>query len=465
MKFTSILRNLIVEASRLEVLKDKFVKDPKKRGKNLSPEELEKENKKIPLDVFYELINTDPTSRLNNVDVFNATEDDLAKVKVGSYVTWLIGQYLNVPTERSPNEQGYQNELKQMRERFMEDLYKLPDEIRKFERFKGKLPVEKRNINNLTVAELEDLMAPYKLEKTKGTSEDKELAKSSYEYPGSEVVFRGKDWSVVKISDCGKLGKDAACFFGGYNLKASEGETNWCTSAPGLSYFENTYCPQGPLYVILPNSDTEYGKKTGLPANRYQFHFPSNQFKDKHDRELPSVVDALNGNMKELKPFFKKEFAKGLTKGSGKEMTINDFSHGALGKFIRLYGFEEIFNSLPDTLEDFTIQVPQGVKVDFKLPSTIGKFKNLKNLMLTNFLDEVPEEICQLKNLRFLTVARNENLRTLPACLAHLPNLQFVNIKGSPVGDNLPKDFYREGIRFLANNDYIDFSQVNPEED
>jgi len=157
---------MILEASRFEVLMDKFVKKPRKRGEELSPEEMEKEKNKIPKEVFFELIEADPTSRLNNVDIYTATGDDLNKVKVGGYTPWLIKQYLNVRTERQPGDQGYEAELKQMRERFMEDLYKLPDELKKFDRFKGRLPVDKRNIANISVEELEDLMRPFKLEKT-----------------------------------------------------------------------------------------------------------------------------------------------------------------------------------------------------------------------------------------------------------------------------------------------------------
>ena len=157
MKFTNLLRNMILEASRFEVLMDKFVKKPLKRGEQLSPKDIEKEKNKIPKDVFFELVEADPTSRLNNVDMNTANENDLNKVKVGSYTPWLIKQYLTVKTERQVGDQGYEAEVKQMRERFMEDLYKLPDELKKFDRFKGKLPVDKRNIANISVEELEDL--------------------------------------------------------------------------------------------------------------------------------------------------------------------------------------------------------------------------------------------------------------------------------------------------------------------
>jgi hypothetical protein len=56
MKFTNLLRNMILEASRFEVLMDKFVKKPLKRGEQLSPKDIEKEKNKIPKDVFLNLL-------------------------------------------------------------------------------------------------------------------------------------------------------------------------------------------------------------------------------------------------------------------------------------------------------------------------------------------------------------------------------------------------------------------------
>jgi hypothetical protein len=61
------------------------------------------------------------------------------------------------------------------------------------------------------------------------------------------------------------------------------GETRWCTSSPGLTWFDR-YIKDGPLYVVIPNSPRKFtgsmdlGEKSGLPAYRIQFHFPSNQF-------------------------------------------------------------------------------------------------------------------------------------------------------------------------------------------
>lgn len=430
MKFTNLLRNMILEASRLEVLMDKFVKSDKK-GVELSPEDKAKQSNKIPKEIFFELIKADPTSRLNNVELETASKDELQKVKVGAYVPWLIKQFLNVKTERSPGERGYEQEVKQMRDLFMEDLYKVPDDLRKFERFKGRLAPEQRDINKLSLSDLVVLMGEFKLEKTKGTKEEKKQAAQSFKYPGSEVVFRGSKWTVVKIEGCDPLSKNAAIFFGGSNLGPEVGETKWCTSGPGLSYFDNTYCKQGPLYVILPNTDTRYGEVTGLPANRYQIQFGSNQFMDKFDHRF-DFVEKLNGEMEELKAFFKPHYAKGLTVGNGESLSIEGFDRGVVGQFVGLYGLEELFDSLPDTLTDISISNPSKGGPIITIPKSISKFKNLQNLSLSNCIREVPTEVCQLNQLEFVGFMNNPELTSIPECLGNMPNIYFMNIDGSP---------------------------------
>ena len=77
-----------------------------------------------------------------------------------------------------------------------------------------------------------------------------------------------------------------------------------------------------------------------------------------YDRSI-DLINTLNGPMVEIKPFFKNEFAKGLTEGaSGGALKITDFEHGAIGKFVALYGLDELFSSVPDNLREITISVP-----------------------------------------------------------------------------------------------------------
>ena len=414
MKFTSLLKSVILEQSRFEVLFNALTKPSKdKEGIKSKP--------KLTKQEFIQLVTADPTTRLNNIDVETADSKELEKVKAGKYVQWIIRNYLTPKTERQLGDNGYDKEVKQVKSTFMEDLYKVTDDLKKFDRFKGKLPSEARDINKLTPDLLYDAVKDFDLTLATTTKTERKTAPV---HPGAKLMYDGDNWKVIEIKDKGAVGKEAACFYGGNNQ-----ETRWCTSAPGASWFER-YIKDGPLYVIFNPNDTDISPTTGLPKNRYQFHFPSNQFMDKDDRQQ-DLVQLLNGPMAELKDFFKPEFAKGLTVG-GQKLVIDSFSHGAIGKFIALYGLDDLIGNLPDTLEEFQIQNRDSkINVVVNIPEEIGRFKGLHMILLDNCISSIPESICTLPKLRFLALMNNPDLRTIPDCIADLPNLIFLNLKGS----------------------------------
>ena len=422
MKFTTILKNVILEnQTRFEVLLDNLTKPRKnKDGEKIKPI-LSKEE-------FFNLVQGDPTSKMNNITIDDVK--NYSKIKAGAYVQWLIKQYLNPKTESSSDSDYYRTEVKIMKDRFFEDLYKVTNDLKKFERFKMRVPENLRNINNLSVDELYDLVKDFSLEKTKGTKEEKEIAKSTYEYPGSDIVFKGSKWTIVKITDTGKLGKDAACFYGGSHLEPARGETKWCTSSPGLSYFER-YIKDGPLYVIIPNNwDGKVGEKSGLPSDRYQFHFPSNQFMEKNDHQI-DLVQFLNGDGSEMKEYFKPEFAKGLTTGNGKDFEISSLTDGAIGKFISLYGFDDLIDSIPTTIEEFKITNNKDNGLIINIPNNIDRFTNLTTLLFDNCIDKVPSSVCKLKKLLFIGFPNNPKLTEIPECIADIESLFVLNIQNS----------------------------------
>ncbi|CAB4129814.1 hypothetical protein UFOVP117_112 [uncultured Caudovirales phage] len=425
MKFTNILKNIILEDSRFTLLYDKLVD---KGGKK--PQE-----GKIPFDTLKTIIFADPTTRapqslLQNIETL--TPEQMEIVKVGKYTQWLLKNFLK-PTFEGEVEVGspqYKKMTKEYKDRFLEDLYKVTDDLKKFERFKGQLPQESRDIAKLTPDSLFGLVKDFKLEKTKGSKQEKEEAKLSYQYPGSTVAFRGPNWTVVKIEDQSELGKNAACFFGGYH-EADMGETRWCTSSPGLNYFDS-HIKQGPLYVILPNNAEKLGQKTGLPQERYQWHFQSNQFMDREDRRV-NIIEMLQGKLSELRDFFKPEFAKGLTKQNDKRLDINNDDSSAAGKFIQIYGYKELFDTLPDDMTQIIINNQKNNNIAFDIPESIGRFDKLQTLLLGGIVKSVPDSICNLKDLLLLSLPNNPQLTTLPVCIKDLPMLGFLNINGSNI--------------------------------
>ena len=439
MKFTKILKTIISEAQ------SKYLINLEKVTKPLTTKDGKKVKPLMTKEVYDELVKADPGTNLNDIDLSTPNKEDLEKVKAGGYVPWLIKQYLTVKTEVGPEHPSYQKELKAAQETFLEDLYKVTNDLKKFERFKNRIPQESRDINKLDVQQLYELVKDFSLEKTKASKEEKKAASETYEHPGGEIVFKGDKWTVAKISDTGSLGKDAACFYGGYYLEPSKGETRWCTSSPGLNWFDR-YIKDGPLYVVIPNQYTgQKGEKSGLPSERYQFHFPSNQFMDVHDRQQ-DLIKLLTGEMSELKDFFKPEFAEGLTVG-GKDLKIDSFTSGSIGKYIALYGLDDLFKNLPESLETIQISNRENNNIIFQVPVEIGKFTNLTQILFDNCIDSIPDTICNLKKLRFVALMNNKNLKTVPGCIVTLPKLVFLNLKGS---DNVevPEEIKQNGFSY-----------------
>lgn len=433
MKFTNILKSIILENSRFKVLYDSLVQQASPDGKS------KPDPKKIPFEVLKALIFADPTTivpRGAEFDIDTATIEDMEKIKVGKYTNWLIKNFMKpVNIEANPEDpRAYTQALKAYQSLFMEDLYKVTGDLKKFERYKNTFPQEKRDIAKLSKDEVFELVKDLSLDKTKASKSEKEEAKKTYEHPGANVVFRGSTWTVIKIEGTSDLQKDAACFYGGSH-ESDKGESRWCTSSPGADWWKR-YLSKGPLYVILPNESSDLGKVSGLPVERYQFHFPDQQFMDRHDTQQ-NLVDLLNGKLKELKDYFKPEFAKGLVSKGEKKVNIQ-IPEGAAGKFIALYGAEEIFDNLPDDIVSMIIE-NKKTNATIKIPPSISRFQNLETLMLDNVIDNLPDEVSYCKTLNFLSLPNNKALKSLPDSIGTMDNLSFVNISGCDPSLRIPE--------------------------
>jgi len=419
MKFTEMLKTIINEDVRSELFLKKFTEPTvdKKTGKKVAPV--------LTPDELLTLIVNDPTSRADE----GATSFNQVK-KTGGYVQWMINQIKRLRPEGVGKKSGPNSGMEQIA-LFFEDLYKVKDDLIKFERFKNQIPVDKRDINKLTSDELYDLVKDFSLEKATTTKAERKDAK--YAHPGGTFELETPNYVITKITRTDELGKEAACFYGGNNK-----ETRWCTSAPGLSYFER-YIKDGPLFQVYEKS-SEPSKETGLPSTRWQFHFQSNQFMDKDDRSI-NLVEFLNKSDKEVKEYFKPQFMENMTKSSGKGGTSIDveFPRSPAAQFIALYGFDEFFESLPENITKMDFSGGNSGSEGFPLPKAIGRLQNLEGLHIDGLISDLPSDICNCKKLRYLSLPNNKNLKSIPDCLKDLPNLKLVNFKGC---DNLklPED-------------------------
>jgi Leucine-rich repeat (LRR) protein len=451
MRLAYALRDIILEQSRFDVLLDKYAskKKDKKSGKEVKP--------LMDLSILGQIIFADPTTKKpEGTDESDFSVENLSRVQPGAYTNWLLKHYITPEMEmsgevdyRSP---AYQKAVIEGRRLFIEDLFKVNGDLKKFTKYKQYFPQDKRDINRIAnPTELFNFLSTFQLpEKKQKEIEKKELKKEirkereGFSHPGATIEFTGDKWTVVKIEGTDEKAQEAASWYGGY-YDYDQGESRWCTSPPNSSYFRN-YAKDGPLYVILSNYGYAVGKRTGLPQLRYQFHFPSNQFMDRADHRV-DLINMLNNDMSELKEYFKPEFAKGMTTSGGKKVEI-EYPNSSAAKFIALYGFDEFFASLPDDITNLLFNNKSNETIALDVPPTLGRFKNLEALLLMNCVKTIPNEIGQLSNLSFLALPDNSALKSLPDSLLQLPNLMFVNLKGSKpnLSEAFNAKFGEEGV-------------------
>ena len=145
MKFTNILKNIILEASRSALLYDKYVKPINKSKKGI-----------MDFEDFLKLVYTDPTTRPENVDLLATSVNDLESIHPGKYSQWILNIFNNpkladgMGNEVEVDSREYKIMYSQYKEHFMEDLDQFKDILKKYERFKGSLvDASKKDINNV----------------------------------------------------------------------------------------------------------------------------------------------------------------------------------------------------------------------------------------------------------------------------------------------------------------------------
>lgn len=449
---TQLLSNLITEASRLEVVYDKYVKpNPKLSQPGKPPRGL------MTFETLKDIIFGDPTTKPpENFDIESATVKDMEKVHIGKYVEWMIKNYIKPKLEFEVGTDEYKREAKEYRRLFIEDMDKLRLDLLKFERFKGKLSVDDRNIHIYTPETLFDAVEDFKLTKdSKSNKEEKITKENPFNYPGSTIDFVTPKWTVVKISDNNAEAKNAACYFGGYYDTQDEfDETNWCTSNVGGTYFEG-YIKKGPLYVLLPNSGTEVGKKTGLPKDRYQFHFEDKQFMNRRDRQI-NLPDFFNGIGNELKEYFKDKFTKypvdfNTSYDKADKCTVRINQNRGRDTYVSIYGndtdtidfngrIREVFETITPSIIQLSLYNDTNDNIDIDIPDNLSRFKNMQTLLFSKCVKTIPNTLCELKDLHHLGIVDCPNLVSIPDCIDKLTeNLVFINLGGSNPNVRIPK--------------------------
>lgn len=150
--------------------------------------------------------------------------------------------------------------------------------------------------------------------------------------------------------------------------------------------------------------------------------------------------------MRKVKEDLKPRFMETLMSDSTANTIDIDYPKSDAAKFIVLFGFDEFFDSLPETLSHLIVKNSSSDSLALDLPSSIGRFKNLEGMVFTNLIRTLPETIGELQNLTFLSLQDNPNLISLPDSVLRMGKLSFVNVSGT-TNTKLPKGFENEFVK------------------
>ncbi len=395
------IKELILEQSRYEVLMKKFT-EPKKKGKKALMDK----------ETLMAFMKADPTTI--------QTDEEIKKV--GAYSQWVIKQYMNLqqgcdqahtydPKPTSPWSQC----LEESQRLFMEDIYKVTEDLLKFDHLK-KTPkyTGEKDINKFkSTQELYDAIKDYKIDTEELTTTKAERIRDD-----AEVVYEDSQWIIIVPHS-----KEASCHYGG-------GQSRWCTASKSSNYYDH-YSKQGPLYMVMRKEDAQKGPNE---SKSHQFHFESNSFMNAEDRQIDLAT--FFNQYPELKPFFQDKFARYLDKNFGEKIEVR-YPSDTVSKYISIYGFEDFFKRIPQGLKRLDIEYNDrsyGDKKErpgFDLPD-LTPYKNMEVLHVEGLLSSIPESVGQLQQLEFISVPNNPNLKEIPAVVANLPNLEVLNIKQTP---------------------------------
>lgn len=150
-----------------------------------------------------------------------------------------------------------------------EDAPRLKNAITDFEKYKGKLKPEDKQLttkNYPNIASIEDTIAPHQ-----GTMTSKKEAQKTLEQPGHKLVHDDKDIAIYHLTDA-EASKNV---YGGGHQRGGTG-TSWCTAVRSDNNNFKQYADQGKIHIIHRKSDGAV----------FQMHPESASFMDHKDNPI-----------------------------------------------------------------------------------------------------------------------------------------------------------------------------------
>jgi hypothetical protein len=128
--------------------------------------------------------------------------------------------------------------------------------------------------------------------------------------------------------------------------------------------------------------------------------------------------------MSKVKEGLKEKFASSLvSRGTDNEQVEINYPDDAVSKYIKLYGLTEFIESLPDTVNLFSINNTEGNPMNLTLPPSFSRFKDLTTFHGRNVFNKFPDVFKGMDSLEFIALPNNPNINEIPDWVADLPNL------------------------------------------
>ena len=143
-------------------------------------------------------------------------------------------------------------------------------------------------------------------------------------------------------------------------------------------------------------------------------------------------------SMSEFKQSIKSHLSKDLTTNTKGNEVILKYPDSVPAKFVSLYGFDDFFKHIPSDITKFEFTNTSNSNLALDIPSEIGKFKKVEQLVLSNCVKSLPDSIGNMTSLQFLILSKNPELKKLPESIGKLPDLTFLSLVESPNAE-IPK--------------------------
>jgi hypothetical protein len=145
---------------------------------------------------------------------------------------------------------------------------------------------------------------------------------------------------------------------------------------------------------------------------------------------------------KEMRPYFrqlKRKYSEELVAKDTGTFVQLEYPKDDASKYIALFGFDEYFDSIPDNVEFINMENKSNDSISLELPESIGRFTELKTLVIDNMIKSLPESIGNCRQLSFLNLTNNSQLDKLPESISKLTCLEFFSIMGSAPDIRIPE--------------------------